>query len=223
MPDIAKTSNGFEIKSPTEIISADELRERLGTEFGIDGKSPEERAEQLRQLSVEGFAILIEYINKAVQGSEDSLMSHEQVIRIGDKNTIALEDRYDVFSALVDSIKRSSQDVNPERLADVLALGVVLLHPFHDGNGRTARVIGLIFRDNYDKEDYQIDYATVIEPRDEARTRGGFMIYGYTPRFNEGFDQSDPGQVIDYLKGLLTENHNGAYISCFGQASLKRT
>jgi len=218
--DITNMSNGYEIKQTVPIISAAELKQRLSSEYGINGDSPAERVNQLKQLSVEGVAILLEDINKSVQGSVDSLISHDETIKIGGKQTIKPQDRYNVFSRLVADIKNCPDDVSPERVGDVLALGTVLLHPFHDGNGRTARVVGLLFRDGYGSEEYQSDFDTVIEPRDRARERGGFVVYGYTPRFPEGFDQSDPNQASTYLSGLLQKESDGAYLSPFGQAPL---
>lgn len=222
MSETATTSNGYEIKQGAAVLSAAELQRRLGAEYGIDGESPAERVEQLKRLSVEGIAILLEDINKSVQGSADSLMSHDAMITIGDQQTIKPEERYDVFSRLVEAIKNCPEDVNPERVGDVLALGTVLLHPFHDGNGRTARVVGLMFHDSFGGDDYQSDFDMVTEPRDKARERGGFMIYGYTPRFPEGFDQSDADQVSGYLSDLLHEERDGAYLSPYGQAALHK-
>lgn len=220
MPERFTTSNGHEIKHPTEKLSAEKFKLDMANEFGIDGQTPDKRIQQLKELSGEGVAILLEYINKGLQGSEDSLMSHESIVRIGDKETIKPEDRYDVFTNLIDAIKATPEDVNPDRVADVLALGVVLLHPFHDGNGRTARAIGLMFRENYDSDDYPRDFDIAVASRDESRARGGFMINGYIPRFPEGVGQSDPVVVNDYLRDLLTEEKNGAYDGPFGQATL---
>lgn len=214
------TANGHEIQQSVPVASAAELRQRLGSEYGIDGNDPAERIGQLKQLSVEGVAIMLEDINQSVQGSAGSLVSHDRTISIGGKETIRPEDRYDVFTRLIEDIKKSPDDINPERVADTLALGVVLLHPFYDGNGRTARVVGLMFRDNFDGETYESDFATVTESRDTARERGGFMINGYVPHFPEGFDQSDPSQVSGYLSGLLREESPGAYTSCYEQATL---
>lgn len=50
----------------------------MSEEYHIDGDSPEQRLSQLKNLSVEGFAILLEDINKSTQGSIDSLMAHEK-------------------------------------------------------------------------------------------------------------------------------------------------
>ena len=220
MSESTTASNGYEIKKAVPVLSAAELQQRLSSEYGIDGGSPAERIDQLKQLSVEGVAILLEDINKSVQGSADSLMSHDKTIKIGGKQTIKPEDRHNVFSRLVEDIKNSPDDVSPERVGDVLALGTVLLHPFHDGNGRTARVIGLLFRDGYGGEEYQSDFDTVVEPRDRARERGGFIISGYIPRFPEGFNQSDPNEVSAYLSGLLENENDGAYLSPYEQAPL---
>ena len=220
MQDILTTQNGHEILNPTEGINAEEFKSVLGSEFGINGDNSIQRLEQFKRLSNEGIAIMLEKINMALQGSKDSLMSHDRVIKIGDKSTIPLEYRYLVFTKLIEEI-RDCVGVNPARVGDVLALGVVLLHPFIDGNGRTARVLGLIFRDSYDDEDYPKDFAIVTESRDIARQRGGFMINGYIPNFQPDSDQSDPSTVLDYLKGLLEDENKGAYTSCYGQASLR--
>lgn len=220
MSEVNTTSNGHEIQHSMPVVSADELKPRLGSEYGIDGNNPAERLGQLKQLSVEGVAIMLEDINKSVQGSADSLVSHDRTIKIGDKQTLRPEDRYDVFLRLVEDIKSCPDDVNPERVGDVLALGVVLMHPFYDGNGRTARVLGLLFRDSYDSEAYQSDFEIITEPRDKARERGGFMVNGYVPHFPESFDQADPSQVSAYLSNLLQQESPGAYTSCYGQAVL---
>ncbi len=219
MTETATTANGFEITRPVNELNAAEFKAHIGAEFGINGETPVERIEQLKHLSIEGTAILLEDINKSVQGSGDSLMNHDSTMKIGGQETLSPEDRYDVFHRLVSEIKESSENVNPARVADTLALGVVLLHPFHDGNGRTARTIGLMFREDYDNHEFEDSYNTVTEPRDKARERGGFMIYGYVPRFPEGFDQTNPEAVSEYLSSLLTEDEV-TYTSPFGPAPL---
>ena len=220
MSEKATTSNGYEIDQAVPRITAEEFRDRMAEVYGISGDNPDERVNQLKQLSVEGIAIMLEDINKAVQGSANSLISHDEVVKIGGKETIKPQDRYDVFLQIVNNIKASSRDITPERVWDVLALAVVLLHPFHDGNGRTARALGLMGRDAYNSQEYEQDFKTVTDPRDIARETKGFMINGYVPRFPEGFDQSDASQVSAYLSSLLQEENKGAYTSCYGQAPL---
>lgn len=216
------TVNGHTIEKPTDKMTAQEYRSTLGGEYGIDGASPHERIAQLKQLSNEGVAILMEHINKAVQGSEDSLMNSGTTF-IGDISTIRPEDRYSVFTDMIEAIREAPEDTSPARVADVLALGVVMLHPFQDGNGRTARTIGLTFREQFDTKDYQLSYNIVSASREAKHGQGGFMIHGYVPHLPEGFDQSDPEQVSGYLKDLLHQESPDAYTSCFGQAPLRDT
>lgn len=180
------------------------------------------REDQFKNVSLEDFAGLIDNINRGVQGSADSLILEDGVMKIGDKETIPVEYRYEVMNELIRLIKESSDDVNPERLGDVAALGIVLLHPFQDGNGRTARIVGSIFHKEYDDDGWENNYGIVSESRDVARARGGFMINGYIPYLPEGKSQSNPEDVIAYLESLLSSEHKDdrLYTGPFGQAPL---
>lgn len=213
------TSRG-EVIHPVDKYTADEFRDHMKTEFGIGGQTAHERIKQLKNLSVEGIAVLIEDINKNVQGSADSLMS-DSAVRIGEQEGIKPEDRYDFFCNLVGLIKNTPDTVNPARVADVLSLGIVILHAFQDGNGRTARTIGYTFRSNYCSDDYASDYGVVTESRDDVRERGGFSVNGYIPFLSPGKDQANPADAIEYLSGLLTNESPGAYTGCFGEAPLR--
>lgn len=203
-----------------EKLTAEGFRSLMSQEFGIDGENPHQRMEQFKRLSTEGVAILLENVNKELLGSDDSLMNHESAMHVGEAATVAPEYRYEVFAGMLESLRSSPDSLNPARAGDVVALGVVLLHPFRDGNGRTARTIGMMFRDNYDYDNFENDFEVVATSRDETRAKGGFMINGYIPNFPKGFNQSDPAQVSGYLESLLQEERSGAYTSCFGQAPL---
>jgi len=215
----SSTNNGHEIKHPVDKLTAAEYRGMLAGEFGIDGGTPAERVQQVKELSQEGIAIMLEKVNALAQGSTESLMDHESMIRIGGKSTIAPEHRYEVFTHLVEGIKAAPKDMNPARVGDTLAMGVVLLHPFHDGNGRTARLVGMIFHDEFDSPDYDDNFRQLVESRDDVRKRGGYMLYGYTPDFPENFDQSNPASVSGYLSGLL-DGESARYKGPFGEAPL---
>ena len=217
-----ETSNGYKIENPQSIIDAENFRLRMSEEYGLSGATPLERTNRLREMPPESVAILIEDINRQIQGSADSLMNHEEVMKIGGtQETIKPEDRYDVFVRLIEDIKNCPPDTNPDRIADALALGIVLLHPFYDGSGRTARVVGMLFRDMYDDVDFSINYKIATEPRDEARKRGGYMIVGYVPHLPEGADRSSPEDASDYLHSLLYSDEEGRYVGTYGQAKLK--
>ena len=85
------TMNGAEIKNPGEVLSAEGLK-NLVAEAGIDGSTPpKERADQFKNVSLENFAGLIDNINRGVQGSADSLILEDGVMKIGDKETIPVE------------------------------------------------------------------------------------------------------------------------------------
>ena len=210
------TSNGHEINHPREQLGAGEFKDMVN-QYGIGGENPKQRAESLKKLPPEHIALFLADLNRRLQGSDETLVS-EKVMKIGDKNTIDPEHRYDLFIDLIKKIE-SSGDINPERIGDTLAIGAVLLHAFEDGNGRTARTIGLLFRDDFDAEDYADTFKQLVEPRDVARKRGGFRISGFTPYMGEGVDQSDPRQVGEYFDKLLTSDDN-LYTSPYGQATL---
>lgn len=207
-------------KTSAELLTADGFQEMVEI-HGLDGETASERIGKLKQKGVMDIAVFLDAINRSVQGSETSRINTEKVMRIGEQETIDPSQRYDVFTKLIQDIQETPDTVNPARVGDVLALGVVLLHPFEDGNGRTARSIGLLFRDEYDSPDYQADFTALSESRDDARARGGFLPYGYTPRFPDGFDQTDPTQVSGYLESLLKEPMDNSYIGPYGQAPLE--
>ncbi len=212
------TSNGNEIEHSRNVLQLAELKEMLGA-YGLEGGSPKERLDSLRNQSKESLALFMTDLNARLNGSEGSLV-HEDAMKIGDKQTVAPEDRYDLFSSIVEKVRNCPEDVNPARVGDTLALTTVLLHPYKDANGRTARMFGYIFRDDIDGLDGQEDFNTLVEPRDQARERGGFTINGYIPYVGEGTDQSDPTVVSGYVDKLLASNDTSLYTSPYGQAEL---
>lgn len=214
------TSNGHEIQHPRERLSFPELQGML-TEYGIVGANPTERLKSLRKVSVESLALLMTDMNRRLQGADETLV-HEGAMKIGDKETVDAADRYDLFTNTVAKIKASDENINPARVGDTLALATVLLHPFKDGNGRTARMLGFVFRDDFDAPDAATDFSTLAEPRDAARERGGFMIYGYIPYVGENADQSDPQVINNYIDTLLSEDGR-IYTGPYGQAELEVT
>lgn len=187
-------------------MSASEYLGVLGREFNITGETGKERLSQLKKLSTEGIAILIETINKNLQSSADSLIS-DKVVSIGEEATLPVGSRYDVFTTAIDELRSAPDDTNPDRIADTLALTVLLLHPFKDGNGRTARLIGLTFRDDIGGDTFEFEkaYDLVTESREYLRDKGVY-IDGYIPYLPEGSSRSDPQHVSDYIRDLLTKD-----------------
>lgn len=219
--EVYQTENGHSIEKPREKLTAEELKEALDT-YGLGGETPEERLQSLRGASKEVLAVFIADLNARLQGSESTLVS-DNVIKVGDKSTIAPEHRYDLFTSIVSKIQNAREDINPARVGDVLALATVLLHPFEDGNGRTARIMGLVYRPGFDSTEFKEDFDQLAEPRDRSRARGGFVISGYIPYVGDGVDQSDPAQVEAYVDRLLNEDVPNLYVGPYGQAELVKS
>ncbi len=217
--ELFTTSNGHEIEHPREKLDVEELKSML-EEYGLSGDTPHDRVVALRHLPKESFALFLTDLNRRLQGSDNTLV-HDKTMKIGDKQTIAPEDRYDLFTDIYEKIQKSNTDINPERLGDALALATVLLHPFKDGNGRTARALGYMYRADFNDPEAATDFSTLIEPRDQARERGGFIINGYVPYLGEGADQSDPTQIDKFIVRVLHDESDRIYTGPYGQAELK--
>ena len=170
-------------------------------------------------MSAEDIALFMTDMNRRAQGSDDSLV-HEEAMKIGEKELVAPDDRYDLFNRVIDIIHAAPNDTNPERIGDALALTTVLLHPFKDGNGRTSRLLGFMLRDDFDAPDAPETFDQLIAPRDVARAEGGFVINGYIPYVGEGSDESNPDVVAQYINEVLTSNDR-LYTGPYGQAELR--
>jgi hypothetical protein len=129
---------------------------------GFNQNTAEERFDHLRNMSEEGIAFFMADVNRGLQGSDETLV-HDKTMKIGETPTLAPEDRYDVFNRAIEKIKLSDK-INPARAGDVLALATVLIHPFKDGNGRTARMLGFMFRDDFDGPEAEASFKTLAEP-----------------------------------------------------------
>jgi len=200
-------------------LDINEFRGML-SEYGIDGDA-KARIESIKSMPKESLAIFMTDLNRRALGHEESQINDE-TSTVGGELTINPEDRYDLFSSIINKIKSADKDISPERVADVLALTTVLLHPFKDGNGRTARLLGYLGREDFDRPGEDVkSFGQIIEPRDQARERGGWMINGYVAHMGEGADRSDPTQVEAYIDKLLTEEGGSLYIGPGGQAPLR--
>ena len=118
------TSNGYEIQNPREILDFNELQTMV-QEYGIEGVTPAERAESFKRLPEENIAYFMTDLNRRLQGSDDTLV-HDRVMKIGEKKLIKPEDRYDLFTGVIDSIQSAPEDINPARIGDSLALATVM-------------------------------------------------------------------------------------------------
>lgn len=208
----ATTINGHEISSTREKLSPNEFREMLSI-YGLDGNNPEERVEALKGMSAEKIAMLLTDINRRVQGSDDTLMS-SKTMKVGDKSVVPAEDRYYLFLHLIKKIGETPADINPERIGDALSVGIVVLHPFKDGNGRTSRVLRLAFDPSYDTSDYENNFNFLASPKNPNNS------VSFIPNFKD-LDQSDPRVVEDYFDRLLSEEDDRLYLGLGGKSYAK--
>ncbi len=216
------TANGHEIAYPRPVADGNEFRSTVA-EWGINGLNPLERVRDLQKMSEQDVAFMLIDVNRRLQGSDETLVS-DSTMKLYNTNggepkeTLQPADRHAVFTQLLEDIRNVPAGTSPARIGDALALGVVLLHPFHDGNGRTARTLGLLFRDEFDTTDFASDYEALSESRDIARKRGGKITISYVPILPEAADRSNPEDVSSYLRSVLQSEPLGSYDGPYGQA-----
>jgi hypothetical protein len=83
-----------------------------------------------------------------------------------------------------------------ERASNVVALSIVLAHPYANGNGRTARLIGGLLREGPESEDLNV--------LGTERPGSGFRINSYLPRD----ETMTPEEVLYAAAALDTPLHN---------------
>ncbi len=216
MSEIDQNPQNQEAEEKSKTLSFNDFQEMLN-KYELSGDSPEVRLNALRSSSKESIALFLSDLNRGLTGAE-STMIHDKTMKIGEKETVNPEDRYQIFSNVIDKIHNSQQGINPARVGDALALTTVILHPFSDGNGRTARAVGLLYRSEFDNEG-QEDFDQLVESRDKIRESGGFMINGYVP-YSKGENLNQTDTINAYIDSILSDNTNELYTGPYGQASL---
>lgn len=200
--EVATTWNGMEIRRPGAELKGEQVTE-LVSELGLDGEMTSERLQQFRRMKIEDVADLLDQINHKLQGSEETLLS-AATMKVGETSLIPVEHRYDLFEKVIAMLQEAPDNINPTRIGEALGLAVVMLHPFKDGNGRTARAIGYVFHNDYDTSDRTADMAFLTQSRDALRESGvANKPIGYIPRLREGRDPSNPDHVTEYFAELV--------------------
>lgn len=227
-PKVTQENQDFE--PVEEKLRANDFKTLLES-FGIRGATPSERVAALKEMDLNTMAYLISDLNRKLQGSSSALIS-ENTMKVGERPTVPVENRYDVFAYLKDKIADADPDINPGRIADALSLGIVMLHPFSDGNGRTSRVLRLAFDESFDTDEYEKNFNFLAESRDISRARGGLIAVGYVPDLNaksnlEGQElkeeqkQDNPEHVKNYFDRLLKEENPSLYVGPAGYSELR--
>lgn len=213
------TLNNYESDSSSEKLTAKEFKALLEG-YGLNGENPAERINFLKKMDLGTLALMLTDVNRKLQGSTETLVS-ENTMKVGEQPTVPVEYRYELFEHLMKEIAESPADINPGRIADALSLGLVILHPFKDGNGRTSRVLRLAFDESYDTDEYDKNFDFLSESRDVSRARGGMIAVGYIPKLKEGQRQDDPEAVKDYFTKLLKEENSSLYVGPAGYSEIR--
>lgn len=216
--NIRKVNDVDRIPEDNEPLLFDDFKKILNS-YGLMGETPKDRLQSLCSLPKESIPLFMTDLNSRIQGLDESRI-HDKTMKIGDKLTVTPENRYQVFSNIIEKIKEVKGDINPARVGDTLALATVILHPFEDANGRTARAIGFIYRPEFDNEDGSGDFERLIQSRDITREKGGFIINGYIP-YTKDVDLTQTSGVDHYVEQLLTQDTENSYTGPYGQAPLR--
>lgn len=209
--DLARyTVNNSEIRHPRERLTAG-VYHNLVHDLGLVGDSPAERMESFRTMSVEDVAELLDMLNQQLQGSDETLLA-DSTMKVGGKPTVPLEHRYDLFESIVSKLQNAPKDINPARIGDALGLLVVILHPFHDGNGRTARMVGYAFQHQFDTDELEGDFAYFAQSRETAQ---GNRPYAYIPILPEGDNRTEPSDIETYFDEILYSDRSDLYTGPF--------
>lgn len=220
MSERKASSQEFQNSEPTgEKLSSEDFK-ALVESYGLRGQNPSERVAALKGMDLNTLAYMISDINSKLQGAQETLVS-KNTMKVGEAPTVPVESRYKLFADLVGRISKTKPDINPGRIADALSLGLVMLHPFSDGNGRTSRVLRLAFDESYDTGDYDENFKFLAESRDVSRARGGMIAVGYIPKLEEGKSQDNPVDVGEYFDKLLTEENPNLYVGPAGYSTLR--
>lgn len=139
--------------------------------FGKQGIDIEMVAQAVHQVLVPHIETIPTDFNMKVQspdGSRSTVLMHP-------------EDRAELFdqaAKLVSGLNDRRGDSDDEaflaRASNVIALSIVLAHPYANGNGRTARLIGGLLREGPQSED--------LKTLGAERPESGFRINSYLPR-----------------------------------------
>ena len=191
-----------QLRKPGEKFNFENFGNKVA-ELGLDGRTTEERVAQFRRMSVPDVAGLIDDLNQSLLGSRETLLA-DYTMKVGEQPTVPIEYRYDLFEKIIEMIQQAPERINPARIGDALGLAVVMLHPFKDGNGRTARAVGYVFQNEYDTPDRTENIAFYAGSRDEMREAGiQRRPIGYVPTMLPDKDQANPTHVLEYFQEII--------------------
>lgn len=151
---------------------------------------PAARAERVAGLTTEDLIAMVAEMHTALAPGTDinptaNSMHVKSPNGLDDKELVKPDERIKVFEQVVGLVHELSGRIGQgdeeaflERAANLVGLGVVLAHPYEDGNGRTARTLGHLIRYGYDESEEIKNQLRLVSSN---RPGEGFRINSYVP------------------------------------------
>jgi hypothetical protein len=164
-------------------------------EQGYDGLDDEQRLEMLiEEASLDSYFDLVDKIHRSVAPNADpnqnpvaSTISNPQgevVAKLAEpaERMKILQTALDLAKQVAEKYRASGGSIRDalRRCGNLLAFGVVLAHPYKDGNGRTSRVLGMLIQDGYDAHSQESTDDLECFSQNREGTKG-FIPNGYIP------------------------------------------
>jgi hypothetical protein len=175
-----------------------------------DGLQDEARLEDLvERMDIAKFVKLVSDLHRSVAPNTDPYPSLTTV-NIGETSTARPEERLPIMQAALELAKQVAAKYHDKggsirdalrRCGNLLASGVLLAHNYSDGNGRTARVLGMLVQDGYNSSnpDSVADLKLLSSNRDG---QGSFPSYTPTGDWSEEKANKNPMQYLEVLAAL---------------------
>ena len=193
---------------------------------GYEGLDAEARLSLVEGASLEGYMGAVDAIHRKVAPDESPDL-HPEPVKIVNPTTGEVrryaarpEERAGIMTHALELAQRvarkyraegGSIDDTLQRCGNLAAFGVVLAHNYENGNGRTARTLGELVHNGFDRArpDAIDDLATISANRPDS----GFRINSYVPSmgWSEGRADEDPMAFLDVVAALDVPLDSSSY------------
>lgn len=179
-----------------------------------------EQIDKVNPYSVEDLKKIHGILTFLIEKNAGEFRNHGECVRDGDRIIFVAPPENMVtplMKQLFDWMKKSKETVNPLILSCIFHYEFVFIHPFHDGNGRTARLWQTAILSQWEKaftylpiesmiKKNQEEYYTAIQNCNKAGNSNEFIEF-MLKVINETIDEMmDSKEMKDKSQLLLSEN-----------------
>lgn len=179
-----------------------------------------EQIDKVNPYSVEDLKKIHGILTFLIEKNAGEFRNHGECVRDGDRIIFVAPPENMVtplMKQLFDWMKKSKETVNPLILSCIFHYEFVFIHPFHDGNGRTARLWQTAILSHWEKaftylpiesmiKKNQEEYYTAIQNCNNAGNSNEFIEF-MLKVINETIDEMmDSKEMKDKSQLLLSEN-----------------